>query len=127
MPAQNSFDYVIVRIVPHEERGEFINVGVMLYCRALGFLETRIAFDEKRLTALDSDADVAMVRRYLDAIPLICAGDPTAGPISKLSQGERFFWLAAPRNTIVQTSPLHTGLCDDPAVALEHLLATMVK
>lgn len=127
MPEQHSFDYAIIRVVPHEERGEFVNAGVILYCRALGYLDARIAFDAKRAQALDADIDLEMVRRHLDSIPLICAGGKDAGPLGELSQGERFFWLIAPRNTIVQSSPMHTGLCTNPAQELEHLIETMVK
>ena len=127
MPEQNSFDYAIIRLVPHEERGEFVNAGVILYCRAVGFLDARIAFDAQRLKSLDADVDVDLVRKYLDAIPRICAGLPDAGPLSALSQGERFFWLVAPRNTIVQASPLHTGLCENPAAMLDHLLESTIK
>jgi hypothetical protein len=127
MPERNSFDYAIIRLVPHEERGEFINAGVILYCRAAGFLDARIAFDAQRLKSLDADVDAEVVRRQLEAIPRICAGKPDAGPLSALSQGERFFWLVAARNTIVQASPLHTGLCDNPAGMLDHLLETMVN
>ena len=127
MPEQNSFDYAIIRLVPHEERGEFINVGVILYCRALAFLDARIAFDPKKLLALDPDADVESVRRQLESIPQICKGGKDIGALASLSQGERFFWLVAPRNTIVQMSPMHTGICTDPVAALDHLLETMVK
>ncbi len=121
------FDYAIIRIVPHEERGEFINVGIILFCRSRKFLAARIAFDPQRLAALAPDLDPQIVQRHLDAIPRVCAGGPDAGPIGMLPLEERFRWLAAPRTTIVQPSPIHTGLCDDPAAMLEHLVATMVQ
>ncbi len=127
MPARHTFDYALIRVVPREERGEAMNVGVILYCRALAFLETRIALNTPRLAAFAPGVDVELVRDYLAALPHICAGDAEAGALGTLSQGERFFWLIAPRNTIVQTSPLHTGLCDDPATMLDHLLETMVR
>ncbi len=121
------FDYAIVRIVPYEERGEFINAGIILFCRSRKFLAARIEFDPQRLAALAPDLDPQIIQRHLDAIPRVCAGGADAGPIGALSLEERFRWLTAPRNTIVQPSPIHTGLCDDPAAMLEHLLATMVR
>ena len=126
MPEPSSFDYAIIRLVPHEERGEFINVGVILYCRAQAYLDSRIAFDPQKLRALDPDADVESVRKQLESIPQICQGGKNLGALSELSQGERFFWLVSPRNTIVQMSPMHTGICTDPAAELDHLLETMV-
>ncbi len=127
MPEPTSFNYAIIRVVPHEERGEFVNVGVILFCRPTGFLDARIAFDPQRVKALDPDIDIEMVRRHLESIPRICAGTEDAGPIGALSRAERFHWLTSPRNTIVQTSPVHVGIGDDPATELEHLLETMVK
>ncbi len=121
------FDYAIIRIVPREERGEFINAGIILFCRSRRFLGARLAFDPRRLSVLAPDVDPGMVQRHLDAIPRVCAGGPDAGPIGLLPLDERFRWLTAPRNTIVQPSPIHTGLCDDPAAMLDHLLATMVS
>ncbi len=120
------FDYAIIRIVPHEERGEFINAGILLFCRSRKFLAARFAFDPRRLAALAPDVDAQIVQRHLDAIPRVCAGGAEAGPIGLLPIEERFRWLTAPRNTIVQPSPIHTGLCDDPAAMLDHLVATMV-
>ncbi len=126
MLARNSFEYAIVRVVPRVERGEFVNAGVVLICRQRRFLDARIHLDPARLTALAPDLDVAAVRGHLELIPRICAGDRDAGPIAQLSQAERFHWLVAPQSTIVQPSPVHSGLCDDPAGALDHLLETMV-
>src|SRR5579863_3809397 len=127
MPARSSFDYAIVRIVPRIERGECVNVGAILFCRAHAFLEARIELDEARLRALAPTLDPAPLRAHLGLIPLICAGGAAAGPIGQLSQQQRFHWLTSPRSTIVQTAPAHSGLCADPAAALEHLLATMVR
>jgi Protein of unknown function (DUF3037) len=127
MPAPSSFDYAIVRVVPRVERGEFVNAGVVLFCRTRRFLGARIELDEGRLLALAPDIDLAEVRRHLEAIPLICAGGPEAGPIGRLPQAERFHWLIAPRSAMIQTSPVHSGLCADPAAALEHLLDVMVR
>jgi hypothetical protein len=123
----SSYDYAIVRVVPRVEREEFINAGVILSCPAQDFLGARIELDEHRLLALDPDADVEAVRANLASIPLLCAGGAAAGPIGKLSPRERFHWLVAPRSTIIQTSPVHSGRCQDPAAALDHLLQTMVK
>jgi hypothetical protein len=127
MPEQHAFDYAIIRIVPHEERGEFVNAGVILFCRACKFLDARLAFDPQRVRTLAPEIDVEMVRQHLDLVPRLCAGGADAGPIGALSLAERFRWIVSPRNTIVQTSPIHSGLCADPAAMLEHLLDTMVK
>lgn len=126
MPELASFDYAIVRVVPRVEREEFVNAGVILFCRTRGFLEARLALDSARLATLAPHLDLAAVERALAVIPLVCRG-AAAGPIGQLSQAERFHWLVAPRSAIIQTSPVHCGLCADPAVALGHLLATMVR
>ena len=122
-----TYDYAIIRIIPRVEREEFVNVGVIVSCPAQGFLEARIELDEQRLLALDPTLDIATVRDHLAAIPIICAGGAPAGPIGQLSQRERFRWLVAPRSTTIQTSPVHTGCCQDPTTVLEHLLDTMVR
>jgi Protein of unknown function (DUF3037) len=122
-----TYDYAIIRVMPRVEREEFVNVGVIVSCPAKGFLEARIQLDEQRLMALDSTLDLATVREYLAAIPAVCAGGEQAGPIGQLSQRERFHWLVAPRSTIIQTSPVHTGCCKNPTAVLEHLLDTMVR
>ena len=126
MPAQNSYDYAIVRVVPCVERGEYINAGVILFCRTRRFLDALIYLDIPRLTTLYPAVDLDMVQRHLDIIPLVCAGSAEAGAIGQLSQSERFHWLVSPRSTIIQTSPAHSGLSTDPAATLEHLLKTMV-
>jgi hypothetical protein len=126
MPTRSSFDYALVRVVPRVERGEQINAGVILYCRAQGFLAARIALDRARLVALDPTVDVAAVEAALALIPLVCSGDARAGAIGRLPENERFHWLTAPRSTVAQTSPVHSGLCDDPRAALDHLVETMV-
>ena len=127
MPTHSSYDYAIVRVVPRVEREEFINAGVILSCPAQDFLDARIELDERRLLALDASVDLEAVRANLASIPLICAGGAAAGPIGKLSPRERFHWLVAPRSTIIQTSPVHSGRCQDPQAALDHLVQTMVK
>lgn len=122
-----TYDYAIIRIVPRVEREEFVNVGVIVSCPARKFLEARIELDESRLRALDATLDIEAIKVHLATIPAICAGGEQAGPIGRLSQRERFHWLIAPRSTIIQTSPAHTGSCREPGDVLEHLLATMVR
>ena len=119
MPA--SFDYAILRVVPRVERQEFINAGVVVLCLEKRYLDARIHLDPQRLKALWPEADAELVRQHLEAIPRICAGDPAAGPISQLSQRERFHWLTAPRSTIIQPSPVHTGVCDGTDGILDRL------
>jgi hypothetical protein len=127
VPDHCTYDYAIIRVVPRVEREEFLNVGVLVSCPARGFLEARIELDEQRLMALDSTLDVESIRAHLATIPAICAGGEQAGPIGQLSKRERFHWLVAPRSTIIQTSPAHSGYCKDPTAVLEHLLETMVR
>ena len=122
-----TYDYAIIRVVPKVERGEFLNVGVIVSCPVVDYLEARIAVDESRLLALDPGLDLPSIREHLATFPAICTGGERAGPIGRLSQRERFHWLVAPRSTIIQTSPVHTGSCRDPAALLEHLLNTMVR
>ena len=128
MPAarRSVFQYAIVRVVPRVERGECLNVGVVLLCRPRRFLGARIHLDEHRLAAFAPDLDPALVRPHLEAIERVAAGNPTAGPIAQLGQPERFHWLVAPASTIIQASEVHTGLCEDPATELDHLVATLV-
>jgi len=126
MPALNSYDYAIIRVVPCVERGEYINAGVILFCRTRRYLGSLISLDTQRLTLLYPAIDLDMVQKHLDSIPLVCNGAAEAGVIGQLSQSERFHWLVSPRSTIIQTSPVHSGLCADPADTLEHLLKTMV-
>jgi|SRR5579885_2459455 hypothetical protein len=126
MPERNSYDYAIIRVVPRVERGECINVGVILFCRTLDFLDARIHIDETRLLALAPDLDLPEVRRQLEAIALVCAGKAEAGSIGRLSPSERFHWLVSPRSTIIQTSPVHCGLSCNPAATLQHLLHALV-
>ena len=127
MPAELTYDYAIVRIVPRVERDERINVGVILSCVDVEFLEARIELDVARLLALDPALDLDAIRAALATIPTICAGGPAAGPIGALPPRGRFRWLVSPRSTVVQTSPVHTGRTTDPAAALERLLETMVR
>lgn len=112
MPAPASFDYVILRIVPRVERQEFVNGGVVVFCFEKHYLAARIHIDADRLKALWPEIDPALVRQHLEATVRICEGDPEAGPIARLSQRERFHWLSSARSTIIQPSPVHTGVCD---------------
>ncbi len=127
MRAHSSFDYAVVRVVPRVDRGEFINAGVILFCRTRRFLEAGIDLDLRRLAALDGSLDPALVASQLEAIPRICSGGKQGGPIGLLPQAERFHWLVAPRSALIQTSPVHSGLCIDPGVTLERLLDRMVR
>jgi hypothetical protein len=127
VPAPRSpFQYAIVRVVPRVERGECFNAGIVLLCRPKRFLGARTALDVGRLAALAPDVDPEMVRPHLTAIERVAAGDASAGPIAALGAAERFHWLVAPSSTIIQPSPVHTGLSDDPRAELEHLFATLV-
>jgi hypothetical protein len=123
---QFGYDYAVIRVVPKVDREEFINAGVILSCPDLSFLEARIKLNEARVLALDPQVDLDMVRTHLATMPTICRGGDEAGPIGQLPQRQRFQWLVAPRSTIIQTSPVHTGRCADPLAALEHLVKTMV-
>jgi len=124
--ALEPFQYAVIRVVPRIEREEFVNVGVIVFCRTRGFLEARVAFDHERVGLLSPGADLRGVREYLEAIVRVAAGDPTAGPIAVLPQSERFGWLAAPSSTVVQTSPIHTGLSADPEATLARLFEQLV-
>ena len=126
MPVKYRYDYAVIRVVPKVDREEFINAGVIVSCPELSFLDARIKLNEARLLALDPTIDLDLVRDHLAAIPTICRGGGEAGTIGGLPQRQRFHWLVAPRSTIIQTSPVHTGRCEDPAAALERLIATMV-
>ena len=126
MPDKFRYDYAVVRVVPKVDREEFINAGVILSCPDLSFLEARIKLNESRLLALDPSVDLDLVKNHLATIPTICRGGDDAGSIGRLPQRQRFHWLVAPRSTVIQTSPVHTGSCADPAAALERLVATMV-
>ena len=125
MPEPSSFDYALIRVVPRVEFEEFVNVGAIVFCPERKYLAARVHVDEQRLRALWPEIDVDLVRQHVDAIPRICEGDASAGPIAKFPQRERFHWLVAPRSTIIQVSPVHGGICDDPAASLERLFEKM--
>lgn len=126
MPAHVSFDYATLRVVPRVDREEFMNAGVILFCFERDFLEARVALDRARLLTLHPQADVAAIEEHLAAVPRICAGGEGSGPIGRLDQRERFHWLVAPRSTVIQTGPVHVGLCEEPREALDRLFARLV-
>lgn len=125
-PPRNQFQYAVIRVVPRVERGEFLNVGVVLLCRPRPFLGAKVALDEARLRAIAPDADPATIAPHLAAIERIAAGDPEAGPIARLSAAERFHWLVSPSSTVIQPSEVHTGVCDDPSEELARLFERLV-
>jgi hypothetical protein len=127
MPAEHTYDYAVIRVVPRVDRGEQVNVGVILSCADAGYLDARIELDETLLLALDPQLDIASLRENLAIIPAVCRGGADAGPIGALDPRARFRWLVAPRSTIIQPSPVHTGRTSDPARCLEHLMARMVR
>jgi hypothetical protein len=121
------YEYALLRVIPSIERGESINVGVLVYCRALDFLGCRTHLDEPRLRALSRSVDVDGVRVALDAVEALCCGGEQAGQAASESPGRRFRWLTAPRSTIVQPGPVHPGLTSDPAAELDRLLDLLVR
>ena len=127
MPTPCTYDYAIVRIVPHVERGEFVNVGAIVSSDERAYLRARFDVDEARLRAIDPALDLGVFRAALDAIAAVCEGGAAAGPIGRMPLRERFHWLVAPRSTSIQTSAVHTGRCDDLDAALESLLERMVR
>jgi hypothetical protein len=120
------YDYAILRVVPSVEREEFVNAGVVLQCPERAFLDCRVYVDEQRLRAQWPGFDPDAIRPHLEAFPRICAGDAHAGPIARLSRRERFQWLAAPRSTIIQVSPVHSGVCESPEAALDEIFRRLV-
>lgn len=122
-----AFEYAVLRAVPRVDRGECVNVGVVLYCQAADFLRVLLDVDEPRLRSLDPSVDVDAVRSALAGIEAVCAGDPVAGPAAAGSRRERFGWLTAPRSTVVQAGPVHSGVTLDPDAQLHRLLDRLVK
>ncbi|MFI6760910.1 DUF3037 domain-containing protein [Micromonospora sp. NPDC050417] len=125
--SRKPFEYAAVRAVPRIERGEQINVGVVLYCQARDFLAARIHLDTERLRCLDPGVDVEAVAAALRGWDTTCAGGPDGGPAARMRLGERFRWLTAPRSTVIQAGPVHTGLTEEPADELERLLELLVR
>jgi hypothetical protein len=127
MQEKHLFEYAVVRVMPKVEREEFLNVGVILYCAGRGFLQTRYELNEPRLRAFAGELDVQELQKRLRAFERICAGRREGGAIGQLAIASRFRWLTAARSTVVQTSPVHPGLCADPAETLERLYAQLVQ
>jgi len=126
MQEQHSFEYAVLRVVPKVEREEFMNVGVILYCQSLSFLDALFTLDESRLFALSPGIEMDEIRKHLAAFCNICKGGPEAGPIGKLDMGSRFRWLTATRSTVLQCSKVHPGLSSDPAETLKNLHSRLV-
>lgn len=125
-PQLVSFEYFVVRCVPRVDREEFLNVGVVLYSQEQRFLEAACRVDPERLRTLAPEVDLEDVNAYLETIAAICRGDQAAGPAADLGPRQRFEWLSAPRSTVVQPGPVHSGLTKDPGAELQHLLETLV-
>jgi Protein of unknown function (DUF3037) len=126
VPARNSFDFATIRVVPRVDREEFVNAGVIVFCLGQKFLRALVHLDEARIGALWPELDLNLLRESLEAIPKICSGAPEAGPIARLSLRERFHWLVAPRSTVIQISPVHSGLCESPESTLDELFGQLV-
>lgn len=126
MPDAETFQYALLRAMPSLPRGEALNVGVVLYSPRHRFLEARTLLDAERLRLLDPDIDLEAVRAHLTLIEQVAAGTPSAGPIAGLDRSERFGWITSPSSTVIQPSPVHTGICEDPAATLQHLFASLV-
>ncbi|MGW9398886.1 DUF3037 domain-containing protein [Streptomyces sp. NPDC055642] len=127
MSDRHVFEYALLRVVPRIERGECVNAGVLVYCRPKSYVGVRTHLDEARLLALDPTADLPGVRAALRAVERVCAGGDAAGQAAGDDAGRRFRWLIAPRSTIVQPGPVHTGLTADPAAETERLLDLLVR
>jgi hypothetical protein len=127
VPAELTYDYAIIRVVPRVERGEQINVGVIVSCPDANYLDARIEMEDRLVLALDPQVDLATLRANLAIIPAVCRGGDEAGPIGALDPRARFRWLVSPRSTIIQPSPVHTGRTADPARCLERLMDRSVR
>ncbi|MFE6281537.1 DUF3037 domain-containing protein [Streptomyces sp. NPDC057877] len=127
MNDRHVFEYALLRVVPRVERGECVNAGVLVYCRAKSYVGARTHLDEARLLALDPEVDLPGVRAALRAVEGVCAGGDAAGQAAPDDPGRRFRWLIAPRSTVVQPGPVHTGLTADPGAEAERLLELLVR
>jgi hypothetical protein len=127
MQGEHLFEYATLRVVPKVEREEFINIGVILYCPGQKFLQCIIELNEKKIQALCCDIDIDELKANMQSFEKICKGGNDAGPIGKLSMAERFRWLTATRSTILQTSKVHPGLCQDAFEILQHLHKQLVQ
>jgi hypothetical protein len=120
------YEYAAIRVLPRVDREEFLNVGILLYCQSQNFLRAACSVNEERLKAFAADLKPEVLKDHMESIERICSGGDDAGPIGRLSIGERFRWLTAPRSTVVQTSPVHTGLTTDPETTLQDLMEKLV-
>ena len=127
MPDKTTYEFAVIRIVPRVEREEFINAGVIVFSKRKRFLDMKFKIDEQRLLALDQEIDLELVREYLTAWHAICKGGKAGGPIGSMDTNYRYRWLTAYKNTIIQTSRPHPGICDDPANKLERLFEQFVN
>ncbi len=126
MPSRHSFEYALLQVVPRVDRDERINVGVMLWCSDVDYLDALWELDVAKLRAIAPGADARVIAEHLAALEAECRGEPGTGTIGKLPKRERFLMLAAPRSTVIQPAPVHTGLCDDPEVTLSSLFGRLV-
>lgn len=127
MRAKHTYSYAILRVVPRVDRGEFINAGIILWCPKQNVLEAEILLDEKRLKAIDPGIDMDEVRNHLSIIPAICRGEDAGGAIAKMPLTQRFGWLTATRSTVIQTSPIHMGQCENTALIMKQLITRLVQ
>lgn len=127
MPDQHVFEYAVIRFVPRVERGEFINIGVIVLCKLKDFLEMKVQLDEKRLTAFSRDVDIQVLSATLHTWDLICQGNPEGGPVARLDPANRFRWLTAAKSTIIQCSQVHPGLCTHSKDMVEDLFHKYVS
>ncbi len=127
MPARSSYDYAVVRVVPRVDREEFVNAGVVLFCLEKDFLAARFDLDGNRARLLFPGLDLDVVEEHLAAFARIAEGGEGSGPIGRMSRRERFHWLVAPRSTMIQVGPVHSGVCEDPERVLEKLLDRAVR
>lgn len=127
MPEPKAYSYAVLRVVPRVDRDEFINAGVIVFSQELRYLGALVHLNEVRLRALAPEADAATLRRHLETVPRICAGEANGGPIARLPLKDRFHWLTAPRSTMIQVSPIRTGISAEPERVLEHLTLDLVK
>jgi Protein of unknown function (DUF3037) len=127
MQDKHIYEYAVIRVVPRVERGEFLNVGVIVFCKSLAFLEMRYLINEERLHAIYTDIDIEDIRCHLESYEKICKGEYSGGPIARLDHPSRFRWLTARRSTIIQSSEVHPGLCSDPQQTLDKLFSELVS
>jgi len=124
--SRSPFSYAVLRVVPDIEREEFVNAGLVLFCRSRRYLRARTSLDVDRLRTLRPDADAAALLAQLALVEQIAAGKVDSGPLAEMSQSERFHWLTTPRSTVVQPGPIHGGMADDPDATFDHLYTTLV-